>query len=588
MYFVKTITLYLILLFTYFLASAYAAAPSPPIGLNVVADSYPGRNVNLSWKPPAQEVDYYNVYRSYEPITSRKSDYNIGFVNGGVANYIDLDTIPGETYFYQVTAVNSQGQESAVSVDEITGNATVADRQKPHLGSDFSSQGGVCKFCHFIHRTQSSNKDLKKLTEVQVCYTCHDGTGSDFNVLIDFDQPTSSHNNELQGNVSANIKCLNCHHPHAKPSNPRMTYDLEENLCFLCHKNGGKSGEGVAYPTAPKIKEVFEKKFTHPVKAFSNRHTTSWDENYNNGSGYWTMTPKNRHVECTDCHNQHSASRIGTTAMGPLEGATGVSVDNKKKVGVPTYSFTYSATKQYEVCFKCHSSFNPSWKSAPGQGNKALEFNTNNSSYHPVEGQGKNQSANLNNALIKRGNAYDVSYPLTISSTIKCTNCHNNDDSEGARGPHGSKNQNITRNNGSTLCFNCHNAGKLKAKNWNEGASTNFYDDEGGKGNLHRLHLICKDCHFNTHSNQQAPNTRFKIKANPSNKVIYNDTVPPKNYPTMLVNFSPDLTHSRGKGRPVWEFNKDTKIRRCYVKCHGPKSAQMNGSIYRPNKGDLP
>ncbi len=91
--------------------------------------------------------------------------------------------------------------------------------------------------------------------------------------------------------------------------------------------------------------------------------------------------------------------------------------------------------KEYELCFKCHSS----WTTQPDssayfsstigspsfdetnpltQGNKATELNPNNSAYHPVEAVGKNQSSNLNEQLAAAG--------LSTTSTLECTDCHYN------------------------------------------------------------------------------------------------------------------------------------------------------------------
>ncbi len=918
-----------------------AAAPGSPTNLDVQPQGLPSSNIILNWQAPAESVDYYNIYRHYYgPITAADAEQNIAFSSGGVTTYVDSDTIPGETYFYQVSAVNDSGEESAISTSIISDNATVPGKLKPHMGSDFSINGGVCRFCHKVHKAAAPKKILRKTKlidttdAIEVCYTCHDGTGSDFIIKEQFDLPTTAHNTELQGNISAGIKCLNCHHPHGKPPNPRMTHELEENLCFTCHRTNGQNGEGVSYPTAPKVKEAFDNDvnnnlsqgivFAHPIRPTdpdpaNNKHTNSYDENLDinsdgkAGDGYSLMTALTRHVECTDCHNQHKAARTGTTDLGPLEGASGTVVDNEtgwavgsagtiiktknventwyslvsdnaqtlndtfimkdnvtgwavgtngtilkttnggdtwnpqisgttvslnsvyfasSSVGwavgangtilwstdggstwspqtsgttanlnsvfsstnvwavgangtilralnggstwvaqpsattanlnnvyfhssaygwavgangtivkttngnstptswstmtsgtsnnlnsiylitttkgfvvganglvlkttngstwvsqpsgttndlndiysvgtnsggsawavgnngtiikttnggtswsseasgvtdnltsvsftnyLPGYKYVINLiTAQYQVCFKCHSSFNPSYSSVPfnindrARSNKALEFNTYNSAYHPVEGPGRNLSKNLCNqlqAVFGLDCSGDGSAALSLGSvTIKCTNCHNNSDSSGAKGPHGSANQFIVKAkynrdlsyprsdydaNNFALCFSCHNPDVLLGWPFVWDAtpglgSTNFYawwvssNGSDHDDNLHWLHLArgdvnarCADCHYNIHSNVEAQNTIYRFD-------IFYNSEPPNAFPTRLINFAP---HVRGLGfnaKPRWDYRESSRTRYCYLKCHRKdgSDADMNGYDYRPPSGDVP
>ena len=632
------------LVFLIFANSALAAAPSPPANLNVVAEAEPGTNINISWVAPPEAVDYYNIYRDFSQITAVDSDKNIYFIAGGTTNYADTDTIQGETYFYQVTAVNADGEESAIATPIISETATVAGKYKPHLGDEFSTDGAVCKFCHKIHRGEGTQKNFRKLTNIEICWTCHDGTGSDFNIKAQFNQPTSAHNNVLAGPLNVEIKCINCHHPHGKADFSRMTHKKEQELCFTCHKDGGAGGDGTAYPTAPKVKDVFDSNdantnmttgeiYTHPVTIYDDRHTTSFDENDSSGIGYSTMTGANRHAECTDCHNQHEAAAIGTL-MGPLQGATGVLVDNGTATGVPNFTYSLLITAQYQVCFKCHSSFNPSWNATPfydesgstypagdglPRGDKAKEFNTNNSAFHPVEGRGRNRSQNLCNQLLNGPNAlFDTlncsteaaaKISMTTISTIDCTGCHNNTDSAissgEARGPHGSSNQSIRKNNYWTdittlpnswnssnfsLCFSCHDVGTLKP----DDAGSNFWsgnDQSDGKDSLHHVHLedrteaACKVCHYNIHSNQDAPNTQYRIVNGPYAGTYDPSTGgPPKEIPTRMINFAPNIEATGGRNYPQWQFNTSTKQRTCNLRCHGETMAES----YEPDWGDLP
>ncbi len=203
---------------------------------------------------------------------------------------------------------------------------------------------------------------------------------------------------------------------------------------------------------------------------------------------------------------------------------------------------------------------------------------------------------------------------------LRCTDCHNNNGYGGTTGkvqrtagtpsgPHGSTNPTLFRANyrltlnlstySSTnfaLCWRCHNESLLF------GSRSNFWDNIEGKGNLHDLHLrdridktgaICRSCHYNAHSNVEAPNTQYNIDG-------ITTPVPPNATPTRLVNFHPQIQPIGGRAKPEWWFNSGTRERRCYLQCHsvsgGTGGEIMNGESgsggkrarYRPASGDLP
>jgi hypothetical protein len=166
-----------------------------------------------------------------------------------------------------------------------------------------------------------------------------------------------------------------------------------------------------------------------------------------------------RHVECYDCHNPHAARAGAGTLPGPLTGVRGVGTSGSEVNPV---------TREYEICFRCHAD-SPN-KPAPrttrqiAQTNVRLEFDTANPSYHPVEGPGKNPNV---------PSLAGAPAGLTTSSSIACSDCHNNDTGPGAggvgpNGPHGSAyapllvrqylttDPNTESASAYALCYNCH------------------------------------------------------------------------------------------------------------------------------------
>lgn len=229
--------------------------------------------------------------------------------------------------------------------------------------------------------------------------------------------------------------CASCH----------MGFDFSDGggpyRCIACHgpemlKNGiAQARQGV------KLKDLtkdFSKNYRHPV--FDKRGTHSTKEVLPE-----IDSTKPRHADCADCHSPHFVS-----SNNPYAGLKG------KKSG----NLNVKITKEYELCYLCHSdSANLPVKST----NKRVEFSINNPSFHPIEGEGKNQAV----ISLIRPYREKKSSPSDVS-ILKCADCHASDDSTSARGPHGSKYQGLLTDNYSTgdnisessyaygICYKCH------------------------------------------------------------------------------------------------------------------------------------
>lgn len=215
----------------------------------------------------------------------------------------------------------------------------------------------------------------------------------------------------------------------------------------------------------------------HDVAAYSGLHKPSrTDETL-------AYIAANKHVECADCHDPHGAGNTthtnGTNLVsGALSNVSGVTLTAAAAnwTAPAMGAALTTATKEYEICMKCHSSANTSlaaWNST--WTNVALEFNTTNGSYHPVVAAlpaadpGANGSSRLTAAQLTNG--------WTPGQTMYCSDCHgNNSAAPAAQGPHGSAanfmlkgpNTGWPLNSGGTLargtsragvfCDNCHPA----------------------------------------------------------------------------------------------------------------------------------
>jgi nitrate/TMAO reductase-like tetraheme cytochrome c subunit len=288
------------------------------------------------------------------------------------------------------------------------------------------------------------------------CNSCHDANGATrlgANALKPFadsgDNTRPAFINWSTGKQAhgANMACFNCHgnsagtagntltpkynaHGSATakmlqyPYNAADTMTTTANFCYNCH--GTTIANGVTTPS---------------IQATVNLSTSIGHKS----------------AKCSDCHDQHSAKpgphAVGpNTAMAPvLNGVPGKGgwpatspATSTTWTGTGTLAVTYTAkpaaTKEYEICFKCHAGSVPAptgyTAGALRMTDLGLEFNPNNKAGHPV-------IASLNNyagsAAPKPLLATDMVAPWTAigTQTMTCSDCHGASGT-GAKGPHGS------------------------------------------------------------------------------------------------------------------------------------------------------
>ena len=428
---------------------------------------------------------------------------------------------------------------------------------------------GHCRQCHESRSIPGAQHIYGLFADPDnlLCYDCHAGTGAAIEYLGQPTYDTSAH--WLSGDLlwpgpnpparSAGDQglCLNCHSPHGSRDAvgliPSQAVQREEGLCLPCHDANG--------PAATDVDAQLVATDAHPVLAVADVHDVAEGVNpaepASFGNGF-------RHAECPDCHNPHAA-----TAADRLAGTLRIAVTNGAAGTVPTYTVRYAddpaAVSEYEVCFKCHSS----WTSQPaGSHDLALELNPANASFHPIEGAGTNATARMTNNL----NGGTGAPNLTTASVITCSDCHGSNaigtgvttvSSYGGAtptGPHGSSaasNANLsgailragyrtTLRNGNyaasefALCYVCHSEDPFQN---GDSADTNF--------RRHRMHVIgerstCAECHASIHSTAGAP------------------WATNRGY-TRLVAFGSNVTGSNGNAEPIWNAGNRT----CTLRCHG-------------------
>lgn len=213
--------------------------------------------------------------------------------------------------------------------------------------------------------------------------------------------------------------CLNCHDTHTESGAVRLTREgadsfnkpAIENTCYQCHSPSGTTiieGPTGGSTEAPDIQTEFARLRHMPITT-SDQLTATTDPNHSITDADFSETPQNlgkdtgntskRHVECTDCHNPHrvirnsifnglgdSNQRVHTAggsgdgsdghiASGALRGSWGVEptygvmtstwpmepISFTVKQGYPSSTSTALGstylTREYQLCFKCHSNY---------------------------------------------------------------------------------------------------------------------------------------------------------------------------------------------------------------------------------------
>ncbi|MCW9025663.1 MAG: multiheme c-type cytochrome [Gammaproteobacteria bacterium] len=305
-----------------------------------------------------------------------------------------------------------------------------------------------CTGCHNPHEDTYGNFLVMSPRGSALCSTCHIKQGW---TQTPHNLSSATWNNQFpdpwattEWTTVVDNGCENCHQPHSAGSSTRLLkHAAEENNCEACH-NGNVATQD--------IMSVINQASAHPLAMSDVAHDPAE-----------ANTVNNRHVECVDCHNPHMArSGAGADAVtGVLNGVKGVDINGTDVQPI---------TESYQLCFRCHAeSLNKPAAPTPRvieQTNVRLENTLTNPSFHPVAGPGRNP------------NVPSLIAPMTTSSTIECTDCHNSNTGTtaggtGADGPHGSAYNSILIRRYETLdytaesasnyalCYGCHDRNSI-------------------------------------------------------------------------------------------------------------------------------
>lgn len=221
---------------------------------------------------------------------------------GGTLETINTLRLKNDTYTFRVTAYDRAGNSSSASVAVVVNNGLRPG--SPH--GNFQLDTDVCALCHGTHTALLAPGILKLNAlefQSQLCYTCHNGTGSIYDVATEFDTNPSHHpikDPTYKSDATHTLNCSDCHDAHGseevggKPY-PRLLRSKDASgalfyqgnpFCYACHGQGGK------------IKDL--------------RYFETNNGHSNSDPGQTTMFPEpgsNTKISCTRCHKPHGSQQ---------------------------------------------------------------------------------------------------------------------------------------------------------------------------------------------------------------------------------------------------------------------------------------
>lgn len=251
--------------------------------------------------------------------------------------------------------------------DFTTAFTTAFNGVSPHDG--YGASTDLCRNCHAVHGAVGPSLFVEA-GEKQVCYSCHDGTGSSYNVKTsdntsspsawDFGEATVGATSDISYHpvptatklgTNVTMLCSNCHNAHSMtgtgarflvtkkldPSYSGAYRPATGNLfCWTCHNKSALDSAGYISTASWDKSTGFDHKMYYSAPGEGH--------NMSSGSLVNLAVPSKENIACKGCHSEHGTTNDKLIA----EKVNGVDVTFKSGLATD-YNRDYN-----RLCLACH------------------------------------------------------------------------------------------------------------------------------------------------------------------------------------------------------------------------------------------
>lgn len=184
------------------LSKGTTIAADPPLGVVVLDNN--DMTVTVKWqKSEEPNLTGYNIYRSD---SSGGTFVKLNDTPVTELEYVDNVTI-SKDYYYKVAVLDENNREGIPSAEVWIRPEAQPGQKLPHV--KYQQDAKECGYCHNTHASSGQNL-LAKVSEAEVCFVCHDGTGSKTSTYQEFTGNYPSKHSLGENGLS----CASCHDSH--------------------------------------------------------------------------------------------------------------------------------------------------------------------------------------------------------------------------------------------------------------------------------------------------------------------------------------------------------------------------------------
>lgn len=274
-----------------------------PIASQEVAGPMPIVGTASAGSPP---FDHYVIEygKGADPTRWIKyGDSHTDMVWNGTLETINTLRLTNEIYSFRLTVFDKEGGKSSAAVVVQVNNSSRPGR--PH--GNYQLDTDVCALCHANHIGIFAPGILRFAAadfQSQLCYTCHNGTSSVFNIEAEFDSSVSHHpiaDAAHAGEAGHAQNCSDCHDPHGSDEIAGQAYP---SLLLSKDKNGVKAYQGnvFCYSCHGENGQIVDRRYFESNNAHNNTDSHQITEFPDPASG--------TKIKCSICHKPHGSPQF--------------------------------------------------------------------------------------------------------------------------------------------------------------------------------------------------------------------------------------------------------------------------------------